>query len=117
MKPLFKLPKVWTLYLEGNQVSDITGIGSMKWLSMLSLKGNKVTDLAPLEPLAELQFLFLENNQITDFSPLHRMWKKDNDGSREWAPYCQIFIEGNPVSDASKKLIEELKAAGARITP
>jgi hypothetical protein len=29
----------------------------------------------------------------------------------------QIFIEGNPVNDASKRLIEVLKAAGARIKP
>lgn len=115
--PLFKLPKVWTLYLEGNQVSDLTGIGGMKWLSMLSLKGNGVTDISPLEPLTELQFLFLENNEITDFSPLHRMWKKDNDGPREWAPYCQIFIEGNPINEASKTLVEQMKKAGARITP
>jgi hypothetical protein len=45
------------------------------------------------------------------------MWKKDNDGPREWAPYCQIFIDGNPINDPSKKLIDELKAAGARIKP
>ena len=117
LKRLFKLPKVWTLYLEGNQVTNIAGIGGMKWLSMLSLKGNGVTDLSPLEPLMELQFLFLENNQITDLTPLHRMWKKDNDGAREWAPYCQIFLTECPLSDASKALVEELKKAGARITP
>ena len=87
----------------------------MKWLSMLSLKGCGVTDITPLEPLTDLQFLFLENNQITDLAPLHRMWKKDNDGPREWAPYCQISVEGNPLTEPSKKLAEELKAAGARI--
>ena len=89
----------------------------MKWLSMLSLKGNGVTDIAPLEPLTELQFLFLDGNKITDFAPLHRMWKKDNESNREWAPYCQIFIGGNPISEPSKKLIEEMKSAGARIAP
>lgn len=115
--PLFKLPKVWTLYLEGNPVTSIAGIGSMKWLSMLSLKGCGITDIAPLEPLASLQFIFLENNKIADFAPLHRMWKKDNDGAKEWAPYCQIFVEGNPVSDASKKLLDEMKAASARLKP
>ena len=45
------------------------------------------------------------------------MWKKDNDGAREWAPYCQIFIDGNPIDDASKKFVDEMKKAGARITP
>jgi hypothetical protein len=70
-----------------------------------------------LEPLTELQFLFLEGNKVSDLTPLHRMWKKDNDGAREWAPYCQIFIEGNPIDENSKKLVEEMKKDGARITP
>jgi internalin A len=87
----------------------------MRWLSMLSLKGNKVTNITPLESLTELQFLFLENNQIADFAPLHRMWKKDNEGPREWAPYCQIFTAGNPINEPSKALLEELKKAGARL--
>lgn len=113
--PLFKLPKVWTLYLEGNQISKIDGIGGMRWLSMLSLKGNKLVDVGPLEGLKKLQFLFLDNNQITDFSPLHRMWKQDQAGERNWAPYCQIFTSGNPVSEPSKALLEELKSAGAKL--
>jgi hypothetical protein len=45
------------------------------------------------------------------------MWKKDNDGVREWAPYCQIDLTGNPLDENAKKLVEELKKAGARITP
>jgi hypothetical protein len=69
-----------------------------------------------LEPLTDLQFLFLDNNLISDFAPLHRMWKKDNDGAREWAPYCQIHAGGNPVNEASKALLEEMKKAGARLT-
>jgi hypothetical protein len=67
--------------------------------------------------LTDLQFLFLENNKITDLGPLNRMWKKDNEGAREWAPYCQIYLTGNPLDENSKKAVEELKKAGARITP
>lgn len=113
--PLFKLPKVWTLYLEGNQVAKVDGIGGMRWLSMLSLKGNKLSDITPLEGLTELKFLFLDDNQIADFAPLHRMWKKDQAGERQWAPYCQIFTSGNPINEASKALLEEMKASGARL--
>ena len=116
MTSLFKLPKVWTLYLDGNKVSNLQGIGALKWLSMLSLKGNQVADLTPLEPLMDLQFLFLDKNPVADITPLHRMWKKDNDGAREWAPYCQIFLTGCPLNEASKKLAAELKTAGARLT-
>ena len=80
-------------------------------------KGNAIADLSPLEPLTDLQFVFLENNKNTDLTPLHRMWKKDNEGAREWAPYCQIDLTGNPLDENAKKLVEELKKAGARITP
>jgi Leucine-rich repeat (LRR) protein len=84
---------------------------------MLSLKGNQVADLAPLEPLNDLRFLFLEGNKVTDLAPLHRMLKKDMDGPREFAPYLQIYLEGNPLSDASKGLMEEMKKMGLRIDP
>jgi Leucine-rich repeat (LRR) protein len=83
---------------------------------MLSLKDNQVADLTPLEPLTDLQFLFLDKNPVADITPLHRMWKKDNDGAREWAPYCQIFLTGCPLNEASRKLAAELKTAGARLT-
>jgi Leucine-rich repeat (LRR) protein len=84
---------------------------------MLSLKGNQVSDITPIEALTDLQFLFLDKNPVADLAPLHRAWKKDNDGPREWAPYCQIFLTDCPLNDASKKLVEEMKKAGARITP
>ncbi len=44
------------------------------------------------------------------------MWKKDSDGAREWAPYCQIHLGGNPLGEEAKKHAEELKTAGARLT-
>ncbi len=117
LSPLFKLPKVWTIDAEGNQITAITGIGGLKWLSMLNLKGNQVADITPLEPLAELQQLFLDGNKITDLAPLHRMMKKDFEGTHEWAPYCNVYLAGNALSDASKKLVEELVKLGARIQP
>lgn len=115
--PLFQLPKAWTLYLDGNQISSLAGIGGMKWLSMLSLNGNAITDLSPLEPLTELKFLHLDGNKITDLQPLHRAWKKDHAAARNWSPYCQITLANNPLTDASQKILLELKTAGARITP
>jgi internalin A len=117
IKALAGLARLQFLDLGQNQVADITPLATCKALQYLelTLKGCGVTDITPLEPLTDLQFLFLENNQITDLALLHRMWKKDNDGPREWAPYCQISVEGNPLTEPSKKLAEELKAAGARI--
>ena len=113
--PLFGLPKLASLYLEGNKLTDIKGIGALKWLGMLSLKGNQIVDLSPLEPLAELRFLFIDNNQITDLAPLHRMLKKDLEGNRSFAPYISLFMGGNPYTKESKKLLEELKALKLRM--
>jgi hypothetical protein len=45
------------------------------------------------------------------------MLKKDMDGPREFAPYLNIYLDGNPLSDASKALVEEMKKMGLRINP
>jgi hypothetical protein len=68
-----------------------------------------------LEPLAELRFLFIDNNKITDLAPLHRMLKKDLEGNKSFAPYISLFVGGNPYSEESKKLLEELKTLKLRV--
>jgi Leucine-rich repeat (LRR) protein len=82
---------------------------------MLSLDKNHVTDLSPLEPLTDLQFLILTNNKIVDLTPLHRMMKKDLSGGKEWAPYCDVRLSGNPLAPPSTKLLDELTQLGARV--
>ncbi|MGI8601656.1 MAG: leucine-rich repeat domain-containing protein [Verrucomicrobiales bacterium] len=112
--PAFACAKLWSLYLDENQVGSIQGIGSLKGLTTLSLRKNAVTDIAPLEPLEQLNMLFLENNQVADVAPLHRMLKKDMEGQKRFAPFLRIWLAGNPLSEDSKKLIEELKGLGCR---
>ncbi|WP_075087043.1 hypothetical protein [Verrucomicrobium spinosum] len=84
---------------------------------MLSLKNNQIVDVAPLEPLTELRWIFLDGNKVVDLLPLQRMLKKDLDGARRFAPYLNLYLGGNPLSEDSKKVVEELKAAHLRINP
>jgi len=84
---------------------------------MLSLKNNQITDIAPLESLGELRFLFLEGNKIANIAPIYQAMKKDLDGSHEYAPYLNLYLTGNPLDEASKKIVDEMKAQHLRVTP
>jgi internalin A len=113
--PVFSCTKLWSLYLDGNKLTGIQGVGALHGLTTLSLRKNALTDLSPLEPLEQLNMIFLENNQLADVAPLHRMLKKDFEGRKRFAPFVRIWLNGNPLSDESKKLVDELKHLGCRI--
>jgi internalin A len=103
-------PKIWSLYLDGNQIENIAPIAALKKLDSLDLRGNAVADLAPLKELTEWKFLFLENNKVADLKVLIEMGKADKEGSQRFAPFWQVFLSGNPLSDEAKKAqLEELK--------
>jgi len=59
-----------TLYLEKNQISDLSPLSHLTELTTLRLSNNQITDIASLAYLTRLKVLFLECNQITDFSPI-----------------------------------------------
>lgn len=115
VKPLFQLTKLWTLNLDATQVTSLEGIGQLRWLSSLSAVGAKIHDLKPLSPLTKLQFLILNQNQIQDLTPLYDMAKRDLAGSKTWAPYCEIHLEQNPLSETARKQAEELHQAHIRL--
>ena len=116
MKPLEGLPKLSSLYLEGNQIKDVAPLAKIRWLANLDLNGNQVEDISPLAGLTELRFTFLQNNKLKDFGPLVEMAKKDAAGKKRFAPYWKLYLDGNPI-DAPKRdtQVAELKKAGVRI--
>jgi hypothetical protein len=61
------------LYLNGNQITDLSPLSDNPKMSVLSLYGNQLTDLSPLSDIIDLQWLFLEDNHISDLSPLLHM--------------------------------------------
>jgi hypothetical protein len=76
-----------------------------------------VQDLSPLSGFTELRFTFLGGNQITDLAPLVAMAKADIEGPQRFAPYWKLYLGENPLSDAAKGQVEELKKLGVRVDP
>jgi Leucine-rich repeat (LRR) protein len=59
---------VETLYLENNQISDLTPLIQLNNLKGLYLKNNDITDISPLLSLASLKSVDIRNN-LLDISP------------------------------------------------
>lgn len=64
-----------TLYLESNQIIEISPLSNMTKLEVLWLEDNQISDINPLSKLTNLQELYLMSNQITDISPLKNLTK------------------------------------------
>ncbi|MGC8718106.1 MAG: leucine-rich repeat domain-containing protein, partial [bacterium] len=60
------------LFLESNQISDISPLANLTKLQELYLESNQISDISPLANLTKLQELDLSNNQISDIRPLTR---------------------------------------------
>ena len=98
------------MYLDGNQIDNIQPVANLKSLDSLDLRGNAIADISPLKGLTEWKFLFLDNNKVTDLKVLIEMAKADKEGSQRFAPFWQVYLKGNPLSDEAKKAqLDELK--------
>lgn len=108
--PLAGLKKAWSLYLDGNQIENIQPLAELKNLASLDLRNNQISDISPLKGLNRFEFLFLDNNKITDLKVLIEMAKADKEGPQRFAPFWQVYLKGNPLTDEAKKSqLEELK--------
>ena len=115
LKPLAKLSKLSSLYLDGNQLSDVAPLASVTRLSTLDLTNNQIVDLAPLEKQTQLGMLLLRGNKLTDLGPLVKLCQADAEGDRRIAPFLRLYLAGNPLGDAAKKQLEQLKGFGVRV--
>ncbi len=70
---LMKLKNFKILYLDNNQITDISPLKSFINLTELSLFNNKITDATPVQHLNKLKELDLSQNQITDISALKNL--------------------------------------------
>ncbi|MCS7046741.1 MAG: leucine-rich repeat domain-containing protein, partial [Gemmataceae bacterium] len=108
--------KLWSLYAPKNQIKDLSPLAKLTRLSTLELTDNQIESLAPLEGLTELHLVLLERNKITDLKPLVAAAEKDAAGPRRFAPFLQLFLEGNPLSPEAKTVqLAALRKAGVRI--
>lgn len=115
LDPIAPLGKLHALYLAGNKVEKLAPLAGMKWMSSLDLSKNKVSDLAPLSGMTELRYTMLGGNPVQDLTVLVEMAKKDAAGEQRFAPYWHLYLDVDPLPDAAKKQLEELKTIGVRI--
>jgi internalin A len=117
IKPLAGLTKIWSLYLDGNQVTNLEPLKNLQWLSSLDLRGNGIESIEALSELTELRFLILDNNRLTDLAVLLKMAEKDASGDQRFAPFWNLFLGGNPLSDDAKtNQVERLRELGAKVS-
>ncbi|MEM9828973.1 MAG: hypothetical protein AAF958_20470, partial [Planctomycetota bacterium] len=45
--------------------------------------------------------LMLEKNKFQDFTPLIEMCQKDASQGRRFAPYLDVYLDGNPIDEKS----------------
>jgi len=63
------------LWLERNNISDLSPISGLENLKTLSVTGNQITDITPLAGLKQLEELTLSYNEIEDYTPLYGLQK------------------------------------------
>ena len=68
--PLTLLTNLEILGLNDNEISNITSIASLANLTELQLGDNEISDITPLASLTNLTSLWLVNNKISDVTPL-----------------------------------------------
>lgn len=116
LAPLGGLTNLASLYLDGNAIADIAPLATVNKLSSLDLRGNQIVDLAPLSKQTQLRMLLVDRNKIADLAPLVALAKADAEGDRRLAPYLNLYLAGNPLSDAAKSAqLEALKQCGVRV--
>ena len=79
-----------TIWLNQNNITDLTPLTSMVYLSSLDFSNNLVADLSPLQNLGHLTGIWCYSNQITSLEPLQYLTN-----------LTAIFVGGNQITDLS----------------
>ena len=82
--------KIRELYLQSNQISDLTPLQNLTGLLVLLLWNNQISDLKPLKNLTSLKRLYLSYNQISDLKPLKNLTSLE-----------ELSLTSNQISDLS----------------
>jgi Leucine-rich repeat (LRR) protein len=116
IRPLAKLTRLVSLSLGKNQIKDIKALEKVNKIGTLELKENLIEDISPLAKQTEVHLLMIEKNKIKDLTPLVKAAKADSEGPMRFAPFLDLYLEGNPLSeDAKTKQLDALKKYGVRI--
>lgn len=105
-----------SLYIEGNNLSNIEEVGHLDQLQYLSMADNNITDISPLEGFRNLHSLDLSFNQLSDINALDSITFSGNEGGLSLAnnkisslfPLLTTVFPENPQSfyiDVSNNLL------------
>jgi len=67
---LFADKNIEWIYLDWNNISDISVLSQFKSLTKISASSNNISNLTPIQNLANLKNINFSNNQIQDISPI-----------------------------------------------
>ncbi len=81
---------VTDLWLDGFDISDLSGLEVFSDLTYLSLHDNNLSDVTPISSLTQLEILDLSHNHISDISVLSQLTNINT-----------LYIEYNTISDLS----------------
>ena len=81
---------IYKLYLDDNEIQDISVLSTCNNLIELQLSKNKISDISSLSGLHNLVYLTLGNNEISDISPL-----------TELQYLRSLYLNNNNISDIS----------------
>lgn len=71
--PLMYMPtSLQHLSLQGNRISDITALTSLRGLKYLSIRDNRITSIAALDNMTMLSGIDMSINAITDITPFEK---------------------------------------------
>ena len=70
ISPLANLTRLQDLDLHTNQIVDVSPLANLKQLQKLDLTYNRIMDISPLANLTALETLWMPVNRVTDISPL-----------------------------------------------
>ncbi|SSC12657.1 protein of unknown function [Mesotoga infera] len=82
--------KIQTIWLNQNNITDLTTLASMVYLNSLDFSNNLVADLSPLQNLSYLTGIWGYSNQITNIEPLQYLTN-----------LSALFMGGNQITDLS----------------
>ena len=72
-KEVSSLTQISTLFLSGNQLTEIQCLDNLKNLTILYLSNNQFTEIQGLDKLTNLKTLYLSNNQLTEIQGLDNL--------------------------------------------
>lgn len=99
-----------SIWLDQNEIVDVSPLQKLDLLQQVMLKENKIVDVTPLKDLKKLQHLDLSNNQIesiaalSEFSNMRSFYVahnkiKDLGVVTNYTKAWSIYAQGNPIND------------------